>query len=1187
MRFKLKNIDLKRHPHGFLPLVFAPLIFFLLLFILDLWPCLADIVTDGSVGPVKILSGPDMTIPESIGAVSGQNLFHSFQRFNIAENQSATFTGSDAITNVISRVTGGDISTIDGKLTSKVENADFFFINPSGVIFGNHATVDVPAAFHVSTADELHFSDGTVLNCTAPDTSTLTQAAPERFGFLGAQRASIEMNGSLLEFTPESRISISSGDISLSPADTAETKITCKSGDIHLAAVGDSAMTVDINPLQIGSLPENDPAGVSGQPLELNAENAITANGMISIHGGRIDASGNTNGNGSGNVVIQAGNLTMDNGKIVANNRGDDTNESQIILWINGSIEIQNSSYISKNSWEDGHAGAVTIMAKELTIDGQGGDAGIFCQANDDESNGEAGNVTLMVSDHLTLMDGGRIATDSYANGNAGTIVITAHDVTLDGKGTYTGISSDSGTTDAISNGGSVTLHVTGDLHIDDSAEVSATSWSQGDAGHVTLSAENITIDGKGIPTGVFTQSSDCSSPGKSGNIDIHVTDTLHLSNRGVISCDAYASGDGGAITITASKLIMDGSGGYTGISSDLIGPNPDSQAGHVTINMAESIEMTDCAEISSNAWWNGDAGQVVIHADTLTMDGHGNMTGIYCQSPDEFSEGNAGNIELIVPGTLTLIDGAQISTDIRSQGEGGQILISAGDIFIDGHGIVSQVSKSDEVDPFSDPDEMTYSTGIWSDALGISQSKAGHLKILVSGMLTLLNGGMISSSTFSQGEAGDISITAHEIMMDGNGYDTGIVSDREVDGEGDAGTIQITTSGSMTLLDNAFISSNTLSQGHGGDIHIASESLTIDGQGDDSGIQSGSTEYASGNAGSITITTKGQIQVVNGGGITTFTFSFGNAGDIFVEASEIRLDSGYIDSDAYLEKSGYVGNLSISANTIILNNSSEISILALKDLSEDELKKLPKSIIDIQAETLHLDHQSKITSQSEGNVPAGDIFIQTHQLTVRDSSKINTSARHADGGHITAQGDTVFLNNGLISTSVLESNGDGGDITIKGESEGMPTQHLVMKHGFIQANTAAENAKGGEIFFDVKGIIVDQSGEKLSIDASDRKNFNKNPRLSVIQAAAPGGTKGDIHLNNASILDISGSIADITPRINDPLPIFTDRCFMLKNSDRSTLIQNTKKNMMRWPDTSSTISFNRDRLQKLFLILH
>ncbi len=1173
------------------------LICVLLLIVLNVSPCNAEIITDGSMGQVTSLSGPDITIPESLGTFSGQNLFHSFQRFNIAENQSATFTGSDAIANVISRVTGGESSTIDGKLISKVGNADFFFINPSGVIFGPHASINVPAAFHVSTADVLHFSDGTVLNCTAPDTSTLTQAAPEAFGFLGAQQASIELNGSVLEFSPENRVSISAEDISISPVGTAEAKITSENGDIHLSAVGDSAMTVDINPSQIDSLPEDDPAGLSERSQELNAENKITANGTISIHGGRIDASGNTNGDtngdtskyGRGNVAIQAGNLTMNNGKIVANNPGDKSNESQILLLINGALEMENSSYISKNSWGDGHAGAIEIIAKEITIDGQGDDTGIFCQANDDESSGDAGNVTLMVSGDLTLMDGGRISTDSYAHGDAGTIAITAHDVTLDGKGTYTGITSDSGTADAISNGGSVTLHVAGDLQIDDSAEISATSWSQGDAGRVTISAENITIDGNGISTGIFAQSSDSSSPGTSGEIDIHVTDTLHLSDRGAISCDAYASGDGGAITITASRLIMDGNGLYTGISSDLIVPNPDSQAGRVTIHVTDAIEMTDCAEISSNAWWNGDAGQVVIHADTLTINGQGNMTGIYCQSPDAFSEGNAGSIELIVPGTLTLIDGAQISTDIRSQGEGGQIVISAGDILIDGHGIVSQVSKGDEVDPFSDPDEMAHSTGIWSDALGISQSKAGHLDISASGILTLLNGGMISSSTFSQGEAGDIAITAHEIMMDGNGSDTGIFSDREVDGKGDAGTITITTSGPMTLLDNAFISSNTLSQGHGGDIHIIAESLTIDGQGEEAGIQSSTTEYASGNAGSITITAKDKIQVINEGEISTFTFSFGNAGDIFMEVSEIRLDSGDIYSDAYLEKSGYAGNLSIHADAIILNNNSEISILALKDLSEEELKKLPKSTIDIQAKTLYLDHQSKIISQSQGNVPAGDIHIKTHQLTVQNSSKINTSAKNANGGDITIQGNNLFLHNGLITTSVFKLNGDGdgGDITINGESKDTLADHLIMKHGFIQANTAAESGKGGDIYLDVKGIIVDQSGEGLRIDATDRKNFDKNPRLSVIQAAAPGGTKGHIHLNTASILDISGSIADITPRINHPLPIFTDGCLILENSESSTLIQSTKQSVMRWPDISSTISFNKKRLEKLFSVSH
>ena len=84
----------------------------------------AQIVTDGSVGPQTTLNELDVVVGEALGTRSGNNLFHSFQTFNINSGGSATFTGASDINNVISRVTGGEISNIQGILRSEVGSAD-------------------------------------------------------------------------------------------------------------------------------------------------------------------------------------------------------------------------------------------------------------------------------------------------------------------------------------------------------------------------------------------------------------------------------------------------------------------------------------------------------------------------------------------------------------------------------------------------------------------------------------------------------------------------------------------------------------------------------------------------------------------------------------------------------------------------------------------------------------------------------------------------------------------------------------------------------------------------------------------------------------------------------------------------------------------------------------------------------
>ena len=158
----------------------------------------AQITTDGTVGQAISRSGPTVEIELSLGRLEGANLSHSFKDFSIGNGQTVTFTGPDAIRNVISRVTGGNISRIDGTLRSTVGQADLFLVNPAGVVFGPAARLEVPAAFHVSTADELRFTGGAVFSATNPAGSSFTVAAPEAFGFLGSAPGSIQVDQSQL-----------------------------------------------------------------------------------------------------------------------------------------------------------------------------------------------------------------------------------------------------------------------------------------------------------------------------------------------------------------------------------------------------------------------------------------------------------------------------------------------------------------------------------------------------------------------------------------------------------------------------------------------------------------------------------------------------------------------------------------------------------------------------------------------------------------------------------------------------------------------------------------------------------------------------------------------------------------------------------------------------------------------------
>src|SRR5882757_160336 len=77
---------------------------------------LAQVVLDGSFGTGGALSGPTYNINAGMGLTRGNNLFHSFSQFNLSQGDVAAFSGPASIQNILCRVTGGNVSSIDGTI---------------------------------------------------------------------------------------------------------------------------------------------------------------------------------------------------------------------------------------------------------------------------------------------------------------------------------------------------------------------------------------------------------------------------------------------------------------------------------------------------------------------------------------------------------------------------------------------------------------------------------------------------------------------------------------------------------------------------------------------------------------------------------------------------------------------------------------------------------------------------------------------------------------------------------------------------------------------------------------------------------------------------------------------------------------------------------------------------------------
>src|SRR6266545_7676810 len=222
-----------------------PLSIAALLIVAYLTPARAEVVLQGANTP---LPGPAITVSGDVGLTKGSNLFQTFSIFNILragpsasglvvpQQESVTFTpptGGGPITNVISRVTGGTSaftlqksSLIDGPFNSSIPGANFWFINPNGIIFGSNAVLPTTGSFHASTADYIRLADGNIFAAIPSSSEVLTVAPPSAFGFLTANPAGIQVRNapSILRVPVDQTLSLVGGTIDVGIVGTGSTQ---------------------------------------------------------------------------------------------------------------------------------------------------------------------------------------------------------------------------------------------------------------------------------------------------------------------------------------------------------------------------------------------------------------------------------------------------------------------------------------------------------------------------------------------------------------------------------------------------------------------------------------------------------------------------------------------------------------------------------------------------------------------------------------------------------------------------------------------------------------------------------------------------------------------------------------------------------------------------------------------------
>ncbi len=264
-----------------------------------------------SIMPAADGTGTILTTPSSNpnqfdiggGTRAGANLFQSFQRFGLDQNQTANFLASPGIQNILGRVVGGNASVINGLIQVSGSNANLFLMNPAGMVFGPNASLNVPAAFTATTANGINFGGNWFNAIDANDYATLT-GNPSTFAFLSTQPAAI-INAGNLAVRQGQALTLLGGTI------VSTGQLAAPGGQITVAAVpGTSFVRVNPvgSPLSLEFQPVGDRASQTSPLPTPSLPQLLTGSNVGNATGLTLGADGQVELIGSG-LTVQAGDV--------------------------------------------------------------------------------------------------------------------------------------------------------------------------------------------------------------------------------------------------------------------------------------------------------------------------------------------------------------------------------------------------------------------------------------------------------------------------------------------------------------------------------------------------------------------------------------------------------------------------------------------------------------------------------------------------------------------------------------------------------------------------------------------------------------------------------------------------------------------------------------------------------------
>lgn len=1111
-------------------------------------------VADPSLGTTVTVNGTTFNIQGGT-TVGGTNLFHSFSIFNVPDGRTANFLNAPTITNVFARVIGGSPSDIQGRIQSQ-GSANLFLMNPNGILFGPNSSLNIGGSFVGTTANAILFPGGGEFSKTS---------------LIAPQNSLLTVNPSALLFNQITPASITNQSVFRSSITDPLTGLAVPNGRSLLLVGGD---------------------------VNLNG-------GSLNALGGRIELGGLA-GAGSVGLTISGNTFSLNfpSGSLLSNVILDDNARVSVRSVGGGDIAVNANIFTATNGGRlvagveqkgNRNGGNITVNANQVNISGdrltEGAAAGFYNATLADITNntgGNSGNITITTGS-LSVTNDGQLETSTFGKGNAGNVTITARDmVSIDGVGTALALDGarrkapSSGIfsrvqKDAVGNGGLVNI-TAGSLSVTNGGRLETSTYDKGDAGNVTIRArDTVSFDGvssNGDLSGVYSRVEQ-GAIGNGGLVNI-TADSLSATNGAVLTTSTDGQGNAGSVFVNARETIFRGegsgqpSGAFSSVKANGVG-----QGGIVKI-IADSLSVTNGGQIETSTLGKGDAGNIIItplsSTSTVFFDGI-SPTGVGSNRlSDEFSsgafsrvdqnaDGKAGSIS-ITTGNLSVSNGAVLTTS--SFGKEG-----AGSIIINASNTVSFIGESPEFHVAKESPSFL-SSGAYSRILRGGAGQGGSISISARSLF-VKNGAVLSTSSEGQGgNAGNIQISAKNIVFDGAGngrrpqdrQSSGAFSTLKNSASGQGGSIKIAT-GTLDLLNGAIAIASTRGQGSQGSItvratdwvNLSGASLGKNGNGQSSGlftptevgaVGSGGTIFVetpifriadgaivtsrtlnNSDGGSITINAK-TFEAINGGQVLTRTQSGGNAGNITLNISDSIILSGSDPTYANRQPSYINRSDNELIDQVFVPNQGPVSGLFASTSFDSQGNG---GSVYLSTVNLNIINGARISSESQGIGKAGNITIHANGDLIANNGSIATAADRSTGGAINIFAKSVRLfGDSDITTNVLQGTGGGGNITIAAKS--------ILAFNDSDILSFARDGQGGNITLNTRAFFGQNyrpapfGTDPLTLDSNNRVDVN-----------ASGTVSGIITFPDTTF--IQNSLTQLPQNLIDPNTLLANSCIV------------------------------------------